>query len=224
MAYYQEVNAPGTPGAFGGGSASGIGLYNNVRTPDYTDLTQGRLQQAQAGAVHDQLQATQLSEGNKMSRFNQIYGLLGGELGRLGQPGAFTAGGTNTAPPPISTGPVLNDQQVQQQVNQSRAATDQATQGTQQRNSASLAGRGFGSNSPLAFALNQSAANQGLQTNVNNETNTRLNASQMNAGHLLNSQQALSNQWQQGNQLDIERRKPYLQQQTALIGALAGLV
>lgn len=196
--------------------------YNYAATG--LENAQQQLAQAQSGAVHDPLKATQLTEADKMQRFNQIYGLLGGELGRIGSQGYATAGGANGTPPPISTGPVLNDQQIQQQVNQSRASNDAATQGAQARNTASLAGRGFGANSPLAMALNQGLSNNNLATNTSNETNLRLNAAQQNAQQRLNSQQALSNQWAQGNQLDIQRRAPIFAQQNAIIAALAGLV
>lgn len=218
-----------------GGSGNFPGSYgqymNQTQNPDGSissaqsglNTTQQQLNNAQAGAVHDPLQATQLTEANKMSRFNQIYGLLGGQLGNLNG-GVYTAGGQNTPPPPISTGPMLNDAQIQQQVNTSRAANDAQTQGQQQRSSDSLAGRGFGGNSPLSQMLNQGYQNNNMATNTANETNTRLNAAQQNASHTLNTQQALSNQWATGNQLDIQRRAPVIQQRTALMQALAGLV
>ncbi len=196
---------------------------NVVQTPTAFMGAQTNLANAQGSAVHDALQAAQLQQGNQMSRFNQLLPLLTGQLGKLNN-GFATAGGTNSAPPPISAGPTLNPQQIQQQVNTSRAANDQATAGQQANSNASLAGRGFGSNSPLSMALNQGMQNNNLATNTANETSTRLNAAQQNASQLLNSQQALSNQWATGNQLDIQRRAPYFQTQNALIAALGGLM
>ncbi len=181
------------------------------------------LQGAQAGAVHDPYLAAQLSEGNKMSRFNSILPLLSNQFANL-KNGFATAGGSNGTPPPITAGPVLNDQQIQQQVNQSTAATNQGAQGQMQRSDSSLAGRGFGANSPLSMALNNATQNSARGTNASNETNLRLNAAQQNAGQLLNSQTALSNQAATWNQLDIQRRAPIYQQQNALIAALGGLV
>lgn len=204
-----------------GGSPGNLG---NVLMPSAYGQSQTNLGNAQASAVHDQLQGTQLQEGNKMARFGKVYGLLGGVLGHLGNGGALTPGGSNGTPPPITTGPVLNPQQIQQQVNQSNANVDKNTATNIQHSNQDLGGRGFGSNSPLAAALQMGYQNQGLQTRTGNETNLRLNAAQANSGNLLNTQQALSNQWATGNQLDINRRTPYIQQQTALLGALSGLV
>jgi hypothetical protein len=181
------------------------------------------LQNAQAGAVHDALQGVQLTEGDKMSRFNSILPLLSNQFSNLNKNFA-TAGGANGTPPPITAGPVLNDQQIQQQVNQSTAATNQGAQSQMQQSDSSLAGRGFGANSPLSMALNNATQNSARATNASNETNTRLNAAQQNAGQLLNSQQALSNQYATVNQLDIQRRAPIYAQQNALIAALGGLV
>src|SRR5579863_5384970 len=227
---------PGTPGsanlAPGAQSQSGnqFGMNtsyggNTGNTYTYSPLTLGQagLATAQAGAVHDPLQAAQLTEGNKMSRFNSILPLLSNQFSRLNN-GFATAGGSNGTPPPITAGPVLNPQQIQQQVNQSSAATDQSAANQMRNSDASLAGRGFGSNSPLSMALNNATQGQARATNVSNETNTRLNAAQQNAQQALNSQQALSNQWATGNQLDIQRRAPIYAQQNALIAALGGLV
>lgn len=192
--------------------------------PSQLMSTQSNLQQAQAGAVHDQLKATQLTEADKMQRFNQIFSILGPLSGRIGAGGVYTPGGTNSPAPPITTGPVLNPQQIQQQVNQSNANVDKSTGTNIQHMQNDVGGRGFGSNSPLSMALAQGYQNQGLATRTGNETNLRLNAAQMNSNNLLNTQQALSNQWQQGNQLQINRQTPYIQQQTALLQSLAGLV
>ena len=200
-------------------NANGSSTYNPSQ---YTNAQTG-LATAQAGAVHDPLLAAQYGVNAQMSRFNQLLPLLSGDLSKLGTNMA-TAGGANTAPPPISAGPTLNPQQIQQQVNTSRAANDQSTANQQANSNASLAGRGFGSNSPLQMALNQGMQNSNMATNTANETATRLNAAQQNAAQTLNSQQALSNQWATGNQLDIQRRAPVFQQQNALIAALGGLM
>lgn len=216
---------PATPGQFYD-QWSQAGINSNGQSyagPSAFAQAQTALGRAQASAVHDPLQAAQLTENDKMARFNSILPLLTNQFSRLNN-GFATAGGSNGAPPPITAGPVLNPQQIQQQVNQSRAANDQNTAGQIARSDASLAGRGFGSGSPLSMALNGAMQGQNMATNTANETNTRLNAAQQNASQLLNSQQALSNQWATGNQLDIQRRAPIFAQQNALIAALSGLV
>lgn len=228
MAFYTQTNGIG-PGSFGGGQAGGgANVMQRFSDPGELANAAGSWQQAQAipqqtAIAQGQLKLGQQTEADKMSRFNSVYGLLGGMAGHMNN-GFATAGGQNGTPPPISTGPVLNSQQIQQQVNQSHAANDQSTQSQTQATNNSLAGRGFGSNSPLSQALGQAAQGQNMATNTANETNTRLNAAQQNAGHLLNTQQALSNQWATGNQLDIQRRAPVFAQQNALIAALGGLV
>lgn len=212
-------------------SAGGSQYGQTISTPGgtssyvYSPYTQAQtgLANAQAGAVHDQLQGVQLEQGDKMARFNALLPMLSGQLGNLGL-GPYSAGGTNTAPPPITAGPTLNSQQIQQQVNQSRAANDQSTAGQIQSSNNRLAGAGFGANSPVAAMLNQGYQNQNMATNTANETNTRLNAAQANAGQLLNSQQALSNQGQAWNQLDINRRAPVLAARSQLFAALSGMV
>ncbi len=173
-------------------------------------------------AAQDQQTLAAIPVNAQMQRFNTILPYLTGSLSSLNSNFA-SAGGTNAPAPQISVGGVLNDQQVQQQVNTSRAANDAATQNSIRNAGNSIAGRGFGANSPLAMAMQQGYQNQNLQSNTANETATRLNAAQANAGQLLNSQQARSSQWQQENALDIQRRLPYFQHQNALIAALAGL-
>ena len=225
--------------ATGGGNAnSDAGQTSNmnqfaqyITNPDGTTSavpsqlmsTQSNLNTAQAAHAGDQLAAAQLTQGDQMARFNQILPLLTGQLNNLNS-GAYTAGGSNSTAPPITTGPVLNPQQIQQQVNQSNANTDKSTATNIQQSNGNLGGRGFGSNSPLQMMLNQAAQSSGLATKTGNETNLRLNAANANASNLLNTQQALSNQWATSNQLDINRRTPIIQQQTALLGALANLV
>lgn len=211
---------PNTPVEYRGANAQGAQaqyMYGQRGTGDMID-------KGPSQAAQDQMNLAHVPVDAQMSRFNAILPLLTGQLGQLGNGGAFRAGGENTAPPPISAGPTLNPQQIQQQVNQSNANVDKSTASNIQHSNESLGGRGFGSNSPLARALEQGYQNNGLATRTGNETNLRLNAAQSNAGQLLNSQQALSNQWATGNDLDIKRRQPYIQQQTALLGALAGMV
>lgn len=219
-----------------GFNAQGFGgqpsLYGNWSPSENTAGKQGQYNFSPAGGAvngssQGALDAQKLASipvNAQMQRFNAILPMLSGQFSALNQRGSEKVGGDNGTPPPISAGPTLNPQQIQQQVNSSRAANDQSTQGKIANSASSLAGRGFGSNSPLQAALAQGYQNSNMATNTANETATRLNAAQQNAGQLLNSQQALSNQWATGNQLDIQRKAPYFQQQNALISALAGLV
>ena len=228
----QSFDANGYSQTFGGaGTGQAPTMQGGWSPTQQAAGTQAQYNFMPASGIHgpsqgalDQQTLAGIPVNAQMSRFNQLLPILTGELGKLGTNGAATAGGTNTAPPPISTGPTLNPQQIQQQVNTSRAANDQSTATGIQNSNSSLAGRGFGSNSPLQMALNQGAQNSNMATNTANETATRLNAAQQNAAQTLNSQQALSNQWATGNQLDIQRRAPVFAQQNALIAALGGMM
>ncbi len=212
----------------GGGGNSGVNPWmQGGFSPSQNAAGQaGKYQYTAAGggvngpsqSALDQQANTAIPVNAQMARFNAILPLLSGQFSRLNN-GFATAGGANGTPPPITAGPVLNPQQIQQQVNQSRAANDQSTASQIQNSNSSLAGRGFGSNSPLQMALNQGMQNQNMATNTANETNTRLNAAQQNAGQLLNSQQANANLWATGNQLGqlaLNMGKDYAK------GALAG--
>lgn len=216
MAFYQS---PYTQSANNGASGF-INTPQRFQDPQEVANIQLSKYQSSGQAAQDSQALGRQELAAKTARFNQIYGLLGGQLGQANS----SVGGTNTAATPISTGPVLNPQQIQQQVNQSNAQSDQATQGAIQRSDSSLSGRGFGANSPLSMALNQASNASNLANKTGNETNLRLNAAQQNAGQLLNSQQALSNQWATENQLDIQRRAQTNARYNALLGALGGLV
>ena len=151
-------------------------------------------------------------------RFNTILPMLQGAIGGMGG-----APGANVPVPQITAGPVFSDQQIQQQVNQARGATDAGT-ATQQRNVAqNLAGRGFGSNSPLQQALQTNLGAMGRQTGAEQETNIRLGAAQQNAQQKLASQQAAAQAQLGAAQIGVEAQRPWWQYRTSLLGALAGL-
>lgn len=161
------------------------------------------------------------------ARFNTVFPWLQGQYGALAgslNGGMATAGGASGARPEISGGPVLNSQQVQQQVNAARSGNDQATGGLIRDMKAELAGRGFGSNSPLAMALQAQTQGQNMATNTGNERDIRLGAAQQNAGQLLRTQQAREQQFATAQDEDIRRRQPYFAQQNALLSMLGGLV
>jgi hypothetical protein len=166
----------------------------------------------------------------QQSRFNTVYPQLSGLLSSMG---GTATGGANQTPlqaagqlqpgNPISAAPVLNPQQIQQQVNTSRAATD-ASAATQERNqSATLAGRGLGANSPLASLLNAGTQQNALTANSANETALRYNAAQGNAAQVLQGQQAQSAQNLGAQAAATARQQPIYQQQNSLLAALAGM-
>lgn len=167
------------------------------------------------------LDAQTLGARNQQARFNQLFPWLQQQMGSL-DPNAI--GGATRPPPPIRVGGVFNPQQIQQQVNQSNANIAQQAATNVQDMRASLGGRGGGANSPLAMALAGQAQAGALGQRFGAATDIRNKAAELNAGQLLNTQQARSNQWAQREQLDIERLKPYYQLRSSLLGAISGLL
>lgn len=157
-----------------------------------------------------------------MERFGQVFPYLQSRFNQYG-PNNGGPASTNGNSPEITVGPVWNGQQIQQQVNQSRAANDAATQSQQRQMQQQLGGQGFGSNSPLAAALGSGMQNQNLMTNTQNETGIRNNAAQVNAGQVFNTQQARSQQFAQRQQEGLQAAQIRAGQGNALLAALAGL-
>lgn len=173
------------------------------------------------------LEQTKLPLEYQQSRFNAVWpyyqSLLSGLAGKIGN-GAYSVGGQSAAPPHISAGPVYDQQTTQQQINQQRAQTDQQAAGQVAQQQRQLAGQGYGAGSPLAQLLHATTLGQAQGANANMATNLRFNSAQANSSQLLNSQNAQSNQWNQAQTQDIERRKTYVSALTGLLGGLGGLI
>jgi hypothetical protein len=207
-------------------AASQVAAQNQA----FTSPLEASRQKTQLEQANIAAQAAMYPATLQQQRFNtvfpwvsgQVFPWVQGQLGKFGQPG--TGGGFPGQPPEVTVGGVLNPQQVQQQVNQTKAATDAATQtnirGMQQR----LGGTGMGAQSPLAQALTGQMQGQGLQTNTQNETNLRLQAAQQNAQNLLATQQARLGGWEASGQLANQRLQALLGPENALIAALGGMV
>lgn len=165
------------------------------------------------------LQANQM----KQDRFNSVFPWLQGQMGSFGSQMA-TAGGDSGQSPTIKVGGVWNPQQIQQQVNDTRAQNDRTTATKNAADASSLSGRGFGSNSPLLQALYGQNAAANLGTNTQAENQLRTQTAQQNAEHLLGTQTAKENQFASRQREDIERKKPIFSTYNSLIAALGGLV
>lgn len=170
--------------------------------------------------VQKQLAVQMRAQDMQQGRFNALLAALQGQFGSTPN----RIGGKTGKPPPIHVGGVYDPQQVQQQVNMSKANIDQQTATNVQNAMERVGGSGMGAQSPLAQALSGQLQSAGLQSRVGSETDIRNKAAQMNAGQLLNTQQALSNQWAQKQQFDIERLRPYWQLYGQRMGALASLM
>jgi hypothetical protein len=184
---------------------------------------QFRGQMAQQKLAETGIQPAMQANQMKQDRFNQIFPWLTGQAFGMG-PQLARAGGQSGPGPSITVGGVWNPEQIQQQVNATRAQNDQSMQ-TQNRAAASdLAARGFGSNSPLLAALQGQNFASNLGANTQAEQQLRTTAAQQNAQQTLATQQAAEGQYHNRMQEEIARLQPYWSYQSALIGALAGLV
>ncbi len=167
------------------------------------------------------LAAQELPALLQQNRFSTVFPWLQGQLGGIR---AQTGGGNVGPATPINTNPIYNPEQIQQQVNASRAATDQSTASQVRAMQQQMGGRGFASQSPLVAALQGQYQNQGLASNVGNETNIRMNAAQQNAGQVLSAQQAAAQQNVGLQQAAAERQRNILGLYGSLFGAMSGLV
>lgn len=126
--------------------------------------------------------------------------------------------------PNIGTGPVWDPGQVQRQVNAARAGNDAATSNQIGRMQGSMGARGFGTQSPLAMALQQRMQADNLATNTDAERNIRWDSAKGNAQQLLASQKAAADSWHQYQQEQIARAQIAAQQQNILTQAMFGLL
>ena len=164
------------------------------------------------------LGATQQKFNLGTQRINQFLPYLNA----YGNPGS-APGGTNTPTPGITVGGVYSPDQLQQQVNLTRAQGDQSGASQIHQQQAALAGRGMSTNSPMMQALANQTNAATNATNASNETNLRFNAAQANAQQQTASEALRNTQWQQQNQLDVARRTQQAQQMNYLLQAMVGL-
>lgn len=124
--------------------------------------------------------------------------------------------------PQISDAPVYSDQMIQQQVNATRAQNDAQTAGQQRGVAQQMAGRGYGSNSPLAAALSNQLAMGNLATNTANEQDLRWKAASGNASQRLEAQKAQAVQALGYEGEQTKRGQIAASQQNAILAALLG--
>jgi hypothetical protein len=178
----------------------------------------------QAGASRFGSKMGTLAERLQMQRFNQVFPYLQGQMGNQGGGGGLAPGGNSGQGPRIDAAPIYNTQQIQGQVNAATAANNATAANQSARDATTLAGRGFGANSPLLQALQMGRQNQAMAANTGNEREIRWNAAGGNAQHLLGAQQAREGQFASRQDEDIRRRSQAAQQYNSLLAALVGLV
>lgn len=181
---------------------------------------QGALTRAQ---IEASLAPTRFAE----QKFNTLFPWIQGQMGGLGGSGS---GGFGYKGPPlgqrpeISDAPVYSEQQINQQVNAQRAENDMATAAQQRGVQNKMAGRGFGANSPLSAALQNSLAMSNMATNTANEQDLRWKAASGNAAQRLEAQKARATQDLGYVGEETKRGIAGQQQQTALLSALLGIL
>ncbi len=212
-------------GGSGGGLLLQEGSMIGMKDPDFQDqLANQRLGfGSQENIARMSAEASKYPALLQQQRFDRLFPWMQGQMGSINKQMA-TAGGQSGPSPEITVGGVLNPQQIQQQVNSMRASNDQTGAGQMAKQASQLAGRGFGSNSPLLAALQGQTQANTLAQNVGGEREIRLGAAGQNAEHLLGTQQAREGQFASRMREDIERRKPYFSLQNTLLSSLAGMV
>jgi len=178
------------------------------------DYAQGRY------AVDQNLAFQRQQQADKNNRFNTIWGSIQGQLGGLNQ----SVGGQSPPSPPMGGGQIWGAQDIQQNLNANRASTDRQVATQNANMQGSLAGRGFGSRSPLAAALETQTAMSGMGQKADYARQFVPQARQQNANYGLQVGQAREQQFANRQNEDIERRRTTVGQQTSLLNALAGLV
>jgi hypothetical protein len=119
---------------------------------------------------------------------------------------------------------VYSPSQIQQGVNSAVGMADQRTQGQNAALARQGAVRGIGTRtSPLMQALMGQNTAMGNAAAMDAATGFRQNAAQQNAGHLLDSQKAAYQGWNQTQALGLQGQKNQMDYSAALLNALAGL-
>ncbi len=190
-------------------------------------LQLGREQLGQQSAnQRAQIEASLAPTRFAQTKFNAVFPWVQRTLGSFAGGGWGTAGyqgqGAQGQQPAISDAPVYSQGQVQQQVNAGRAQNDAATADRQRALSQRMAGRGFGTNSPLAMALSNSLFQGNLATNTGAEQDLRWKAAQGNASQVLEAQKARETQYASRQDEDIRRNQVVRNQQSALLASLLG--
>lgn len=175
----------------------------------------GNLQAARIGA-----EANNLPHQLRQQRYNQVLPYLQGQLGTL----SSSVGGANFGRSPISVGPVWSQDVINQNVNAARGKIDAETEGRNRSTQQSLAGRGFAPNSPLYHALQSQNQGRALASKADTERETRTGMADRNARHMLDTERARLEMENAQAEEDIARRRNVAGFQSALLGAIAGLV
>lgn len=126
--------------------------------------------------------------------------------------------------PRIQGGQIWSKDAIQQNLNANRAQIDQQTATNTRTTNNQLAGRGFGTRSPLAMALQGQGAQSAMAQKADYARQFVPQARQANASHALNVGQAQEAQFASRNKEYNDRRQIQANQQSSLFNALGGLI
>lgn len=209
-------NTPGTNGGFNP-STGAPNAFTSIKMADPDIAAQG----AQNQKLQDQNLAFQQKGLDwQKQKFNTGMGLLQNTLAGFNDQGRV--GGASGQGPHIQGGPLWTNQAINQNVNANNASIDQQTASNQQRLAGNMAGKGFGSRSPLAMALAQQGQQSAMGQKADYARQFVPEARQQNAKFGLSVGQAQEQQFAQRQQEDIQRRQALQQQQNSLLSALGG--
>jgi hypothetical protein len=171
-----------------------------------------------------QAAAAEYAPGLQQQRFNTVFPWLQGQVSGLqstlsGKSGSGV-GGFGTGGPTITTGPVLNPQQIGQEKSLANAGLQQNLGLTNQTASNTFAGNGFGANSPLEKMLQGTNAQSERGQQVSADTNIDLTSAQNNSQQNLASQTANAGVYAQRQQEGLQAR----QQNLGLYGQMLGIL
>lgn len=219
-----SVNVTSRYGSIGGASGMGPGLTFNTQAMADPDIAAQGAQQLKLGEQQNQF---------RQNRFNQVLPLF--QQGLAGANASLQSGGPAAGPvgagPTIYGGPIWTQQGINQNINANNARVDQQTATNNQVRSGQMAGKGFGSRSPLAMALEQQGAQSAMGQKADYAREFVPQARQANAGYALNVGQAQEAQHASREQEAIGRQQAAnqrygiaAQQQNSLLSALGGLL
>jgi hypothetical protein len=157
----------------------------------------------------------------KERRWQQLFPYLEGLLSGGQDP--YTIGGQTRAPGAGAPRQVYTDEQVNQQVNDSRARGAQGTATRVRDMRQSLAGRGLGANSPLSAALESQMQAANLMNQLDQERQLRFDVAGANSQQGLAAAQLDEARRAAMAGEDIERARPHFAQQNALLALLGQL-
>lgn len=126
--------------------------------------------------------------------------------------------------PFIRTTGVLTPAQVQQSVNAVYARNDTRIQSETRRLIGEMTGRGFSPSSPILSALRVGLTGQSLRASIEGATQVQLESAKLNADNLLNSQKAVSDQFNQQESILVEQEKNTVTREVGVLSAIAQMV